>query len=50
MSSHIRASVIAQRRLQARGLSNRQILDAMAGYSLGCILLYTDTVAAGYRS
>ena len=49
MSSYIRVSVIAQRRLRVRGLSDRQILDAMAGYSLGCILLRTDTVAAGYR-
>ena len=49
MSMSIRASVVAMRMLQARGLSSVQVSDAMSGYSLGCILLRAETVASHYR-
>ena len=49
MSMSIRASVVAMRVLRARGLSNVQVFDAMAGYSLGCIILRAETVASHYR-
>lgn len=49
MSMSIRASVVATRRLRSRGLSSVQVLDAMAGYSLGCIILHAETVASHYR-
>ena len=45
----IRASIVARRMLQARGLSSLQITDAMAGYSLGCIITHAKTVAVQYR-
>ena len=49
MSMSIRASVVAVRMLQTRGLSRVQVADAMAGFSLGCIILHANTVASQYR-
>ena len=49
MSKSIRASVAAIRMLRARGLSSAQVSDALAGYSLGCIILRSETVASHYR-
>ena len=48
MSSYIRASVIARRMLQARGLTPEQARKAMIGVSLGSVMLRPRTIAADW--